>query len=236
MALDDTEWNNESVTDVKLNILSFFSFTNLAAFPSSNFGVGAKGMAEDTGEIYQNTGTFATPVWTSRINNVVQRWTLLDSHTATGTESSYTFTPSTALNLLTDYSAILVFCSFDNNAVLAYQVVLNGIVTAYVANGWRSDGTALTNISTGSSTSFQLLGTSAVLAEPDIQHGMFEIMLDEDQNAHITSKFHSNTREETMHGSRALAADTISSIKVQVSTSTWKSGGIIDTYGVKKIA
>jgi hypothetical protein len=62
--LDDTEWATEVVTAAKLNALGFYSFTNLAAFPATSFGIGNKGIAEDTGYIYQNTGTFATPTWT----------------------------------------------------------------------------------------------------------------------------------------------------------------------------
>lgn len=63
MADDDTRWDNQTVTDSKLNALAFFAFTNLAAFPATDMEIGAKGIAEDTGAMYQNTGTFAVPVW-----------------------------------------------------------------------------------------------------------------------------------------------------------------------------
>jgi len=64
MADDDARWDSQTVTDAKLNALAFFSYTNLAAFPATNMEIGAKGLAEDTGIIYQNQGTYATPIWT----------------------------------------------------------------------------------------------------------------------------------------------------------------------------
>ncbi len=67
MADDDTRWGVEAVSAAKLNALAFFAYANLAAFPATNMEIGAKGIAEDTGILYQNTGTYATPVWTDRI-------------------------------------------------------------------------------------------------------------------------------------------------------------------------
>ncbi len=67
MADDDTRWSTQTVTAAKLNALSLFAYANLAAFPSSTMEIGAKCLAEDSGTIYQNTGTKATPVWTSRV-------------------------------------------------------------------------------------------------------------------------------------------------------------------------
>ena len=113
MADDDTEWITEAVTSSKLNALGFFAFTNLAAFPSSSFGVGSKGIAEDTGFLYQNTGTFATPTWTKRTVDTVTIGTLtMWIGTEAGVDSAWKICDGTAISRTT-YADLFALCGTE---------------------------------------------------------------------------------------------------------------------------
>lgn len=61
MADKDSAWLAQNISDGKLNVVSSFHGTTL---PATNFPIDALFLLEGTG-IYRNTGTFATPVWTS---------------------------------------------------------------------------------------------------------------------------------------------------------------------------
>lgn len=236
MALDDIEWATEVVTDDKLNILSFFSFTNLAAFPSSNFGVGNKGIAEDTGVVYQNTGTFGTPVWTALTTAASEVVEILDNHEASGAEASYTFTPSSALTT-DDYSEIIVLMDFEATATFALEMILNGVTSNYFSKGFRADGVALTNIAHNNQTEIQICSTTAATTNVPMFSKISIGMIDTDAGdlaGFSTTGQGTGALYENMFFSKQAVTAEITSIKMQTSTSTWKIGSKITTYGRKR--
>ena len=73
---------------------------------------------------------------------------LLDDHKAAGTENSYTYTPSSALNLQDDYAKLFVVWSLHEcSATSAIRMNLNALVAGQNSDGIRFDGTAVTNLS-----------------------------------------------------------------------------------------
>ena len=87
MALDDTEWITEAVTAAKLNQLSLFSVDTTGSLPATNFSVGAKVMVEDIGTIVQNTGTYSTPSWTTRMVTDTDTGLVAQTETSSGTST-----------------------------------------------------------------------------------------------------------------------------------------------------
>jgi len=112
MADDDTRWTAEAVSAAKLNALGLFSFTNLAAFPSSSMEVGLKGIAEDTGGIYQNTGTFATPTWTLMNIGVPVGTLTMWIGTEASVLSSWKICDGTAISRTT-YASLFAICGTE---------------------------------------------------------------------------------------------------------------------------
>jgi hypothetical protein len=64
-----TAWGDESITPTKLNERTVMWGTT-AQRPATNHPVDSWFFTTDTGILYQNTGTFATPVWTLRAESV----------------------------------------------------------------------------------------------------------------------------------------------------------------------
>jgi microcystin-dependent protein len=112
MADDDTRWTAEAVSAAKLNALGLFSFTNLAAFPSSSMEVGLKGIAEDSGGIYQNTGTFATPTWTLMNIGVPVGTLTMWIGTEASVASSWKICDGTAISRTT-YASLFAICGTE---------------------------------------------------------------------------------------------------------------------------
>lgn len=161
---------------------------------------------------------------------------LLDSHVASGTESTYTYTPGTALTA-SDYSKFFIVIRGQMTLAFTLQLVLNGIVTTYQTNGWRNaNATTDTNDKVVNGTEYKIHDSSLGGTNADFE-ALIEIMIN--GIASNRPSFRSWCNDNTdLTNSRywgtisGTAVTTITSINIKASTSTWKAGTQIHTYGV----
>ena len=94
---------------------------------------------------------------------------LLDIHIATGAESNYTFTPSSALTPA-DYQEFWVFIKGESTLAYDLQLILNRVTATYQYNGWRnSNGTTDVNDKGVNATEFKIsLRETLVKDDPDL--------------------------------------------------------------------
>ncbi len=164
-------------------------------------------------------------------------WEILASYTeASATESSYTFTPSTAL-LNSKYSKIIVMGEVDITSALELRLGCNATGgTAYRSRGWSSTGSALASIGSGSVAHF-VIGSTLVFGTGYNATFTCELKLTPDQtDDHLdglsVSHGTSNTTAEYMHHSHGGTWASITSIEITVSTSTWEDGSRFQIYGI----
>jgi len=167
-----------------------------------------------------------------------QQLELLDNHEAASAESTYTFTPGTALSV-DDYSMIMVVIGMENTAAFALQAVINAIAGSNnSSDGFRSDGSTLTDITLAATTQLQIASTSIFGGGTNQGFGVIEIYLDDSlsNDINVLSRIGNtgNGRMEYMNGWIVANATTITSITLQTSTSTWRAGGKITTYGLRR--
>ena len=164
---------------------------------------------------------------------------LLDTHEATGTESTYTYTPSTALDLGSTYDEIIVIAKGKTSGSLAIDFKLNGLTEYHTSINNNLLGT-LTGIHLGSALNAELQSSTNI----NVGRGF-------NLNLHISKELSDggsigynyygfsnvSTRALTTFagGTIANTDTTISSIQLFTSNSTWKAGTTINTYGVKKV-
>jgi len=166
----------------------------------------------------------------------------LDDHTAGGVESSYTFTPGTALDFDT-YSTIKVVVAGEATGAFALQMVLNGSATSTYNTGGETVTTAGARTGVGDAATAQatILSTTCIGAAGRD----FEVTIEfNEQGTSYTgmTKHYPTWRSagqcgdagiyEDRGGSKNTVMRTLSSIKLQTSTSTWKQNTHIITYGV----
>ncbi len=161
---------------------------------------------------------------------------LLDSHKAVGTESTYTFTPGTAL-ALADYSAIRVYIAGSSTASFELRCVINALGgTSYRSSGTRNSNGVNTGIATG--TPAHLVLMSATMNNVAQEYaGYLELQMNDaggDFLIGYSSIGDENARREYYLQGRLSDVDTITSIEIKTSASTWATGSTIDIYGVQK--
>jgi len=163
----------------------------------------------------------------------------LDVHLAAAPESTYTFTPATALDW-DDYTRIIVQTSGLTTAALALQMQLNGIVISYFSQRLRSAAAALTALQQSNVAFWEILSSTALNAASRQFITITEIMLNDPAFANegflclmkgealLTHEQGGGYNDENNVGP-------IDSITTFTSASTWAAGTLISTYGVRRI-
>jgi len=167
----------------------------------------------------------------------VETYQALDHHIATGTESTYTYTPGTPLNIQTTYSKIIVFFSGVNTASLAMQVKINGL-TNYAYSKLLADTSTVSTALHTAQTTFEVIGTELIDGPSAFFAGDLELW--SLQSAGSTNRCMIKSNGWTEHeGQQTSKGDpgtgnttTITSIEVLTSTSTWQQNTEIWIYGV----
>lgn len=168
---------------------------------------------------------------------------LLDDHTATGTENSYTYTPSSALNMQTQYSKVFVVWSLHEcSATSGIRMNLNNLAVGQNSDGIRWDGTAVTNLSGAGLVGVYL--ESNVVASIGYS-GITEIVHNVSGGGHTESmRVYSRGSGDlgsfrvgnVWQGNLTGSGNTITEIKIDLVTAvtdTWVAGSRITTYGVE---
>lgn len=175
------------------------------------------------------------PVWANNVINLER----LDAHTAGDTESTYTFTPATALDE-DDFSAVNVYFCGETSASLALQIKINALATAYFTTGsaWDISG-VITAVDINNASEGEIASTTIIDQARQV-NAILEIMLEDpagvDEHVLMFSKCNSSSQlQQRNYIARETAGLTdISSIETKTSTSTWKAGTKIDTFGIKR--
>ena len=168
---------------------------------------------------------------------------LLDDHEASGTENSYTYTPSSALNLQDDYAKLFVVWSLHEcSATSGIRLNLNGLGVGQNSDGIRFDGTAVTNLSGAGLVGVYL--ESNVVASVGYS-GITEIVHNVSGGGH-TQSMRTYSRGSGDLGSFRVgniwqgnltgSGNTITSITIDLLVDpahTWVAGSKIMTYGVE---
>ena len=176
------------------------------------------------------------PAWADLTNT----WEILDNHTTTASGTTYTFTPSTALDFDT-YSKIIVVIDFSLNATAAVLLRINGSSNAnYYYGGVRQSASATTAFGATGQTSASL-ATATMLNDDHSAVGTVEFYqgLSTGQLERVLwfsdiGRIDPGSMYEKQIGQLEEDNTTITSITVLLSTSSWRAGGHITTYGVKR--
>jgi len=165
-------------------------------------------------------------------------WILLDTHVALGIESSYTFTPTTPIDI-DDFSELVILIAGVPTLALAMELAINSVVTNYFDDGSSIKAGVETLVNNDSQTQWQIATTNAI----SIVNAEFFI------EVHIILPNTVQNRERIDCWSMVLSGATILEslghtlttpdivelvdLKFTTSTSTWKAGTTFKTYGVK---
>ena len=160
---------------------------------------------------------------------------LLDDHTASGTESTYTFTPGTTITKST-HSMIYIVFDGAATASLALQMQINGLTTSlYDTNGFKADCSAITNISAMAAAQFQLASSTMLSGTPTECSGQAYLFFHNSGVSGRSNFLNAQAPKEEQYSHRHQSATTITSITLKTSTSTWVSGTKIRIYGMRII-
>ena len=164
-------------------------------------------------------------------------WELLDEHIASGTESTYTFTPSPAVDL-NDYQEVVSFFNGKTSDSLTLQAKFNG-GTEYHTTITKNQLGTITGIHNGSATQIDLIDTGINNAARNCQ---CVLHITKAQINATSSPFcyygvaNSPARATQQYGGGTAndGGDTITSIEWLVDTSTWTANTTISTFGILK--
>jgi hypothetical protein len=164
-------------------------------------------------------------------------WELLDEHTATGTESTYTFTPSPAVDL-NDYQEVVSFFNGKFSDSLTLQAKFNGGTEYHTTITKNLLGT-ITGIHNGSAAQIDLIDTAINNAPRNCQ---CVLHITKAQINATSSPFcyygvaNSPARATQQYGGGTAVdgGDTVTSIEWLVDTSSWTANTTINTFGVLK--
>ncbi len=162
------------------------------------------------------------------------KYVLLDHHVATGTEATYTYTPSVALDLKSIYREIYIIITGKATATFTLKVKLNAATnydnafisldTTTVAGAVQVDETAIDLIPNG------------ILDGAMPFHSQISIFCNDavDQLCLIARTVASHEGQYLQATDNQTSATAITAIEVLTSTSTWIAGTEITTYGIKR--
>jgi hypothetical protein len=158
----------------------------------------------------------------------------IEAHEASGTESSHTVTFSPAIDPDT-YSSIIVIIKGEASAALDIRCEIDAKTTGYYSRGYTTDGTGETARAADNQTYAELLHS---VGNSDVFTVILEVLVN-DLTSDVISAYSRGIRPVNAVGQEMFITNTnsstsIASIKIMTSTSTWKAGTKIDTYGVKR--
>jgi len=159
---------------------------------------------------------------------------LIDSHIALGSESTYTFTPATAI-AGADVAEVIVEINGDSDAAFNLLMELNNDASAqYFTDGRSIVGGVEGIIDINAATSGQLLGAS-IGGGNDTFHVKTIIYVPDASIANDIIEWNtiggSTLRiDERVHGLLSVVLNEINDFEWKTSASTWGVGTTIDTY------
>ena len=165
---------------------------------------------------------------------------LLDFHEASGTESSYTFTPSSPL-VMGNYTQVIIYYVLESSAGFALELLTNGDTANYYGNIIQ-----INNAGTVSGSKYSALPQMTVASStlnPSGNNVQGEIHINVPNRGAFGLDYmqmwfrafgDASGIGETGFGQN-LNGDTVSitEIKLETSASTWKDDSYIAVYGVK---
>jgi len=163
---------------------------------------------------------------------------LLDSHRAGGVESSYTYTPSPALDLDAKYDEIIVIAKGKTTASLAILLKINSQTEYHTTLTSNTLGT-ITGIHNGSAVNVELISNSILNSGRGFNSNI-HISKELSNTTSISLSYYGFANASTRAvqtfagGSIAITTPEITSLQIFTSTSTWIAGTTINTYGVLK--
>jgi hypothetical protein len=167
---------------------------------------------------------------------VYRKMELLDEHNATGVEATYSFSPVGGLDLLTDYSEVIMLVSGSATAILEMQLVINDLITNqnYISQV-RSDATVLSTALTSATTHVSLISSTIMAGASS-----FSLTIRIFVNPTSTSFVGNSLSHVVGEGSEitqfyiAHTDNVVDKLTIKTSTSTWATGTQIVTYGVRR--
>lgn len=136
---------------------------------SSNPGAGsndvpANGLLLNTTDkkIYENTGTKASPTWTERMKEPTSLRTLEEEATISNTDTSYTFTAGTAIDLKNDVEKVVVVAQLETNGSGSLELDINSLSDYQTAKTENVNGTATDSSQDGTINTIELASTSVI--------------------------------------------------------------------------
>ncbi len=159
---------------------------------------------------------------------------LLDEHVATGTEATYTYTPSPALNMLNKYAEIYVKINGLTTASLELRMKLNA-KTDYNEQTLETKSTVLVGADIDANSSFVLLNANLITGASAFESkASISLMTTSIATMTISSKGTvPNIGFFSSYGAVGVdTGNTITSIEILTSTSTWATSTEILIYGL----
>jgi len=157
---------------------------------------------------------------------------LLDAHLAGGTETDYTFTPTTPLDMENTYSDIMVLINLvDRSATSDVGLVMNGL-TAYARENWikLASGTMTSGWNNGANTYIKIMAGGALGVQ-----GVLHLSCNAGHPTVISQCNQDHDIAYWLMGyNYATGHTTITSIKIELDTGTWDANSNITTYGLKR--
>ncbi len=163
---------------------------------------------------------------------------LLHTHIIPSDTTDYTFTPAQTLDLIKDYTEIIMYFHIDPSASAILQTVLNGDSTTHSNRGFHSDQTALTVIDASLALT-QIASATLITGANTGVTGWIKWTVGREDDAY---RMHSESQAYRTGGGNALeqmysnefVGSTITSIKIQLSTGNIKDGSSLEIYGVAR--
>ena len=187
----------------------------------------------------QLRSTGSIPQWFTPATPTSVLWEELDRHLSTTNESTYTYTPASALDLDSDYNCIMCTGRGMVNASLALQLKINNLTEYHTTVNENVNGT-FGGFQDGSATAAQIISNSLLNGLQNSFNYQFYI-----------AKAKSSATEETAvywgfgsvltRGFATFSGGTakelnydISSIEIKTSTSTWDDDTLMQVFGLKQ--
>lgn len=191
-----------------------------------------------TADSAQTTGV----KWASAAGSLV----ILDNHEASGAESTYTYTPGSALSM-DSYSMIIVEWDTVVDGAMNLLMRINGVTgAAYNLSGNRNDGSTNTVYNQSGATSFQIASSTLLVGNGYPATGYIIIQANPDigglRNTRVQIKgmsYGDDVRTWELfaghHTTNPTENSEITSITILTSANNMKAESRITTYGVKRV-
>lgn len=227
--------------------MTFSDSNNLQELALTGAGALIQGNAAATAPAYltlsatpndqlRSTGTQIE--WFTPASSATVLWEQLDRHLSTTNESTYTYTPGSALDLDTTYNSILITGHGLADASLNLQCKISGLTEYHTSFNQNVSGT-LTGGHDGSATEIDLVNSSLINSSRNFNYFMYISKAKYDATQENNSYWgwgQALTRGFVTFagGTVAGANHDITSIEIKTSTSTWDDGTLLEVYGLKQ--